>query len=295
MDPIATSDLRCRYENSTQTVNEIKRLVCEFMPYQLREIIYFQDTALLGLFFLFAVLGLVIGSFLNVCIYRLPRGQSLFMPPSHCPACLTRIKPQDLIPVLSWVRLHGHCRDCHASISPRYAFVELLTSGLFVWSFLLFGLTAMLFKSLILASFLIVIIFIDMDYQLILDKVLLCLAGAGLILNFWTAHVGLWEMFITGLSAGGLFLFIAVLTRGGMGGGDIKFAAAVGIWLGAKLTVAALFIAFILGGVGGIMVLALKLKSRKDYIPFGPFIALGAWISFLYGTEIIAWYLMRVV
>ncbi|MBP2641594.1 MAG: Prepilin peptidase [Firmicutes bacterium] len=270
-------------------------MVCEFMPYQIHEFVYFHDAAFIGFLFVFAVLGLLIGSFLNVCIYRLPRSQSVFMPPSHCPACLTRIKPQDLIPVLSYVRLHGRCRHCHAFISPRYAFVELLTSGLFVWSFLLFGLSAMLVKALILSSFLIVIIFIDMDYQLILDKVLLFLAGTGFLLNFWTGHVGLWEMLITGLSAGGLFLLIAVLTRGGMGGGDIKFAAAIGIWLGAKLTVAALFIAFILGGLGGIMVLALKLKSRKDYIPFGPFIALGAWISFLYGTKIIAWYLVRVV
>lgn len=255
------------------------------MPYQIHEI---------GILFFFAVLGLIIGSFLNVCIYRLPRSQSVLSPPSHCPTCMTRIQPQDLIPVFSWMRLRGRCRHCRTLISPRYAFVELLTSGLFIWSFLLFGLTAMLVKSLILASFLIVIIFIDMDYQLIFDKVLLLLAGTGLLLNLWTGHVGFWEMLISSLSAGGLFLLIAVLTRGGMGGGDIKFAAAVGIWLGAKLTVAALFIAFVLGGAGGMMVLALKLKSRKDYIPFGPFIAVGAWISFLYGMKIIAWYLTRV-
>lgn len=257
--------------------------------------INFYDPVWISYFFLLSIAGLVIGSFLNVCIYRLPRNQSVFMPPSHCPVCSARIKPWDLVPVVSWLLLHGRCRSCGAVISPRYLVIELLTAGVFVWSFLVYGFTPMLVKALVFASFLVVIIFIDIDYQLILDKVLLWLAGAGFLLNLWTGQVGIVTMLLTGLCAGGVFLLIAILTRGGMGGGDIKFAAAVGIWLGAKLTVVALFIAFILGGVGGIMVLALKLKSRKDYIPFGPFIALGAWVSFLYGLDILVWYFSRAV
>lgn len=269
--------------------------MCEIMAYQLCESVFSHDAVFWGFFILFAVFGLLIGSFLNVCIYRLPRNQSVLTPPSHCPICSSRLKPQDLFPVFSWLWLHGRCRYCHARISFRYLFVELLTAGFYAWSFLAFGLTVMLLKSLIFASFLIIIIFIDMEFQLILDKVLLFLAGAGFIINLWAGQIGMWEMIITGLSAGGFFLLIAIVTRGGMGGGDIKFAAVVGLWLGAALTVTALFIAFILGGIGGIMVLVLKLKGRKDYIPFGPFIALGAWISFLYGTKILVWYLTRIV
>lgn len=242
---------------------------------------------------LIIIFGLIIGSFLNVCIYRLPQNQSILTPSSHCMTCNTHLKPWDLIPVLSYLLSRGRCRYCGVSFSSRYPIVEILTAGLFVWCLSLFGISLELLKALILTSFLLVITFIDYDHQLILDKVLLWLFGAGVVINFWTNSLDIWDMIIASFLGGGLLLFIAVISRGGMGGGDIKFAAVLGIWLGWQYLLLTLLLSFIIGGVGGLLLLAFKLKTRKDFIPFGPFIALGALVSTLYGNQIITWYLER--
>jgi leader peptidase (prepilin peptidase) / N-methyltransferase len=255
------------------------------------------------------LLGLIVGSFLNVCILRLPREESVCSPPSHCNSCGTRLKAWDLVPVLSYVLLRGRCRYCGSVVSVRYPAVELLTGLLFVWCFAATGAGPELGKAWLLTSFLVVITFIDLDHQLILDKVLLWFAGTGLLINllfasspWWPGSLGgadvaavgwvMWlDMLVAVLVGGGAMLLVAVVSRGGMGGGDIKFVAALGLWFGWKLTLLVLFLAFIAGGLGGILVLALGLKGRKDFIPFGPFIALGAFVSLLYGYQIIAWYL----
>lgn len=240
--------------------------------------------------YLLFIFGLLIGSFLNVCIYRLPQNMSIVTPPSHCTTCSTRLKPWDLIPVISYLFSRGHCRYCNATFSPRYALVELLTAILFVWCLQVFGPSIALIKALVLTSFFIVITFIDYDHQLILDKVLLCLSGAGVVINCWTGSVGILDMLIASLLGGGLLLLIALVSGGGMGGGDIKFAAALGLCFGWKYLLLTLFLSFILGGLGGGLLLAFKLKSRKDFIPFGPYIALAALCSLLYGNTIITWY-----
>jgi len=149
----------------------------------------------------------------------------------------------------------------------------------------------MLLKALILTSFFIVITFIDYDHQLILDKVLLWLAGFGVVINLYLGSIEPLDMLIAGLMGGGFLLFIAVVSKGGMGGGDIKFAAALGLCFGWQSLLLTLLLSFALGGIGGALLLALKLKSRKDLIPFGPFIALGALITLLYGNTIITWYI----
>ena len=243
------------------------------------------------IFMLFLV-GSIIGSFLNVCIYRLPRGQSIVTPPSHCPQCGERLRPWDLMPVASWLLLRGRCRNCNSSISFRYAFVELLTGLLFVWAFSVIGLSTELIKALIFISFLIVIIFIDLDHQLILDKVLIWMAGAGVIINLWIGFPmpGALNMLLAAAAGGGVLLLIAVLTRGGMGGGDIKFMAVLGLWLGWPYIIIVLLLSFIIGGVAGLALIIFKLRGRKDFIPFGPFIALAALITLLYGLDIIFWY-----
>lgn len=246
------------------------------------------------IFFFIFLLGLLIGSFLNVCIYRLPQNKSIVTPPSHCTACNTRLKPWDLIPVISYLLSRGHCRYCNAAFSSRYAFVELLTASLFVWCLQVFGPSPELVKALLFTSFFIVITFIDYDHQLILDKVLICLSIAGVVINLWIGSVNILDMLIASLVGGGLLLIIALLTGGGMGGGDIKFAAALGLCFGWKYLLLTLFLSFIFGGIGGVLLLALKIKSRKDFIPFGPFIALAALFTLLYGNNMITWYMEKI-
>jgi leader peptidase (prepilin peptidase)/N-methyltransferase len=237
------------------------------------------------------ILGLLIGSFLNVCIYRLPQEKSIITPPSLCTTCGTRLIPWDLIPVISYLLSRGHCRYCGTTFSSRYAIVELLTAVLFVWCFQIFGLSPLLIKSLILTSFLLVITFIDYDHQFILNKVLLWFSISGITINLWTISVNIWDMLFASLLGGGLLLLIAIASQGGMGDGDIKFAASLGLWLGWKYLLLALLLSFVVGGIGGLFLLLLKIKSRKDFIPFGPFIALGALVSMLYGSEVLSWYL----
>ncbi|WP_378956342.1 prepilin peptidase [Pelosinus sp. sgz500959] len=237
------------------------------------------------------IFGLLIGSFLNVCIYRLPKNESIVTPPSHCTVCNTHLKPWDLIPVISYLLSRGRCRYCSTSFSPRYAFVELLTASLFVWCFYVFELSPELIKALILTSFFIVITFIDYDHQLILDKVLACLSIVGVVINLWTHSVEPFNMLIGSLLGGGLLLIIALVSGGGMGGGDIKFAAALGLCFGWEYLILTLFLSFIFGGIGGVLLLVFKMKSRKDFIPFGPFIALAALFTLLYGNNMITWYM----
>mgnify|MGYP003585162440 CR=1 FL=1 len=234
--------------------------------------------------------GLVIGSFLNVCIYRLPLHQSIVTPPSHCFHCQTRLKPWDLVPIFSYLQLRGRCRYCGATVSPRYALIELLTGLVFVWAYIVLGLAPQLAGALLLSSFLIVITFVDYDHQLILDKVLVWMAGAGVAINLSAGQTSVLDILAGAALGGGVLLIIAVVSRGGMGGGDVKFLAVLGLWLGLKLTSLTLFLAFMLGGIGGTLLLLLKLKGRKDRIPFGPYIAVAAWLALLYGEQILAWY-----
>lgn len=244
-------------------------------------------------YFLIFLLGLAIGSFLNVCIHRLPISKSIIFPPSHCTYCKKSLKSIDLVPLISYLFLHGHCRYCKTKISIRYPFIELLTALLFIWCFFLIAPSSKVIEVLCLIPFLIVITFIDYDHQLILDKVLIWLAGVGIVINLITTDISLINMLTAAVIGGGIMLIIAIISRGGMGGGDIKFAAALGLWLGVKLTLLTIFISFILGGLCGMFVLIFRLKNRKDFIPFGPFIAISAFISLLYGNAIIDWYIAR--
>ena len=237
------------------------------------------------------ILGLAIGSFLNVCIYRMPKGQSVISPPSQCTWCGKRLKFFDLIPIVSLILLHWRCRYCGEKISLRYITVEILTGLLFILCLSKFDYGFNFAFAIIFVSFLIVISFIDYDHQLILDKILMWFSGTGLLINLFADYTDIINLIYGSLAGGGTLLLISLLTQGGMGGGDIKFMAALGLWLGLKLTLLTLFLSFVIGGIGSLLLLAFKIKSRKDFIPFGPFIAVAAFISMLYGNEIIAWYL----
>lgn len=237
------------------------------------------------------ITGLFAGSFFNVCIYRLPLDQDIVFSRSRCPCCRAVLGFWDLLPVAGYLLRRGKCRYCAGPISERYPLVELLSAFLFLWCYAHFSFSVHFFKAVILTSFLLVIAFIDIDHRLILDKVLIWLGAGGILTNIWGGH-GDWANFFCAAALGGGFLYLIFLTTGGkMGLGDVKLTCALGLWLGVKLTVLTLFFAFCSGGVTGMALILAGRKSRKDFMPFAPFIAAGAFLSLLYGDKIIDWYL----
>lgn len=241
------------------------------------------------------ILGLAVGSFLTTCIYRLPLQLSIVKPRSCCPFCREQLEIRDLVPVISLLLLRGRCRFCGEVLPRRYIYIELLTAMIYLWCFFVYGISLLSIKAMLLATFLIGITFIDLDHQLILDKVVIWLAGIGVFINLVTAPLALTDIMLAVVTGGGLFLFIAVITKGGMGGGDIKFVAALGIWLGFKLTLLTMLLSFFIGGLGSALLLFTRVKKRKDFIPFGPFIAISALLSMLYGEHLINWYISAIL
>lgn len=240
------------------------------------------------------VLGLLIGSFLNVCIYRLPKEESIVMPPSHCGSCNTQLKPLDLIPVLSWLFLRGKCRYCGAEISVRYALVELLTGALFGFLGWYYGLTVELGFMLVFTSIFVVIFFIDLDHSIIPDELVIAgfTTSAGYLAWGWMSGSFSIDFLDHGLGfliGGGLYLFLAIVTKGGMGGGDIKLMAMLGFWLGTSGVLWIVLLSSNIGAVISLILMALKIKSRKDYIPFGPFIVIAAMLVMLYQNQMTDW------
>jgi len=229
-----------------------------------------------------------------VCIYRIPRGESLLWPGSHCPSCNRPIKPLELVPVLSWAVLGGKCRGCGMRISPRYPLVELLTGAAFYCSAVYSGGSMLRFAvhSIFLCG-LIVVFFIDLDHYIIPNKVLLPMAVAGLAA---AAMQGTLKDSLTAALAGFAgFYVIAVLgtllmKKDAMGGGDVKFAGVIGLYLGLDLMLAGMFMAFFIGVAVTLPMLAMKKRTTADPVPFGPMMAAGAAISLFHGHAIIDWY-----
>lgn len=237
--------------------------------------------------------GLVIGSFLNVVIARLPDGRSVVHPPSACPACGSLIRWHDNVPVLSWLWLRARCRSCRAGISWRYPAVEIVTAVLFLLAARRFGPGLDLGAALLLLAALVAITGIDLDHQIIPDVITLpgIAVGAGLAVAM---HPAAWLDTMSGiLIGGGLFLVIILASGGGMGGGDMKLGAMMGAFLGWKLVLLAILIGVLAGGVVAIGLLVTGTKGRKDPVPFGPFLALGGAVSLLWGNALLAWYLGR--
>ncbi len=249
-------------------------------------------------FFIFSfIFGLIVGSFLNVCIYRLPRNMSIISPRSSCPACNTPIKPLDNIPVLSYIFLRGRCRKCGEKISMRYPAVELLNGILYAAVFYFFGPGWHLPFLLFFSSAMIVITFIDLDFQIIPDIITIPSIAIGLVSAsfllpdpFNLSIVG-FKNSIAGLFlGGGLFYLIAVLSRGGMGGGDIKMMAMIGAFMGWKGVLLTTFIGSLVGSIFGIFLMVFRGRGRKTKIPFGPFLAFGALTTMFFGGKILKWY-----
>lgn len=247
------------------------------------------------------IFGSVIGSFLNVCIHRLPRNMSIVAPSSRCPSCNTSIRFYDNVPILSYLLLGGKCRVCKAGISLRYPIVEFLNAFLYVSVFWRFGFYLYTVVYFVFCSSLIVITFIDLDFQIIPDRITLPGIAIGLVTGSLLmpdpfmrySLLGVKSSGIGLLAGGGLFYAIAVLSRGGMGGGDIKMMAMVGSLMGWKSVLLTTFLGSLTGAVFGVLLMILRGKGRKTKIPFGPFLAFGSVITLFFGQEILSWYLNR--
>ncbi len=245
------------------------------------------------------ILGLLIGSFLNVCIYRIPRNLSIVFPSSRCPHCSYAIRAWDNIPVLSYIFLGGRCRNCKAGISLRYPLVEALNAFLYAAVLWRYGIGWNSVVYAVLCSSMIVITFIDLEFQIIPDRITLAGVPIGLLAGsfflpdpFMRADLLGYKASLAGLiSGGGFFYLVAVLSRGGMGGGDIKMMAMVGALMGWKAVFLTTLLGSLAGSVVGVFLMVLMGKGRKTKVPFGPFLALGTLITLFFGQEILVWYL----
>jgi leader peptidase (prepilin peptidase)/N-methyltransferase len=239
-----------------------------------------------------AILGAMIGSFLNVVAYRLPRSKSLVTPGSQCPGCDTPIKPYDNVPVLGWLLLRGRCRTCRTAISPRYPAVEALTAALAVAVILVEHSTVDKVLGLVLVGILVPIALIDLDHQIIPNKITAPAAILAVAIGLVLKPAGVPEQLIAGAGAAAfLFVFVLAYPRG-MGMGDVKLAGVLGLFLGREVGVA-IFVAVIAGTLAGAAVMA-RLgvqRGRKTRVPFGPFLALGGIVALLAGPAIVDWYL----
>jgi leader peptidase (prepilin peptidase)/N-methyltransferase len=239
-----------------------------------------------------AAFGLIIGSFVNVVAYRLPARTSLSKPGSHCPSCATPIKPYDNIPVLSWLLLRGHCRGCKAPIAKRYPLVEALTGVLFAAVVAVhYSDVPSLVLGLVLIAFLVPIALIDLDSQIIPNRLTLPAAVIAVVLGTVLDPGGEVERLIAGAGAGLVLGLPALLHPKGMGMGDAKLVAVLGLYLGASVA-PAFFIALIVGMAGGVAIMMRKgaQAGRKTRVPFGPFLALGGVVGVLAGSELVALY-----
>src|SRR4030066_184341 len=242
------------------------------------------------------ILGLIVGSFSNVCIYRIPRNESIIYPASHCPKCHTTIKPKDNIPLLSYILLKGKCRNCKTKISIQYPMVEFLSGLIYLIIYLIYGLSVQTLIYIILSSALIISAFIDLNEQIIPDVISLPGIVTGFIISFFVPYISFINSALGVVVGGGIILVISlggsvIYKKEAMGGGDVKLAAMIGAFLGWRYIIISLFLGFFLGALAGIILIIAKIKKREDVIPFGPFIVLGSLITLLWGEQIISWYL----
>ena len=238
------------------------------------------------------LIGAIFGSFFNVVAYRLPRGESLSRPRSRCPGCETPIKPYDNVPILSWLALRGRCRACGTRISPRYPLVEAATALLCGLVVLAKGFDEDAVIPLVLVLLMVPVTLIDLDHRIIPNKLMLLGAVLAPALVIWLEPDAIVEHLIAGAAAGGFFLLAVLAYPRGMGVGDIKLAAVLGLFLGRAVG-PAVFIALVSGTLVGALIMARKgvAEGRKTAVPFGPFLALGGVVALFVGDAMIDWYL----
>ncbi|MGC8626860.1 MAG: prepilin peptidase [Acidimicrobiales bacterium] len=248
---------------------------------------------------LLGAFGLVIGSFANVVIYRVPLGRSVVSPGSACPVCGAQVRPRDNIPVVSWLWLRGRCRDCGAPISPRYVLVEGLTGVLFAGAGLRFGLSWTAVGEAVLMAGLVALAFIDLEHMLLPKKVVyvtLALVGAALLAG--AASSSQWHRFViavvSALVAWGVFFTINFVSPKALGFGDVRLALLIGFglgWLGAAYAFLGFVLASVLGSVVGLSMIAAGRAGRRTAVPFGTFLGAGAVLAALLGSPVVNWYL----
>jgi leader peptidase (prepilin peptidase) / N-methyltransferase len=236
--------------------------------------------------------GLIVGSFLNVLAYRLPRHESLVSPASHCPGCHTPIKPYDNVPVVAWLLLHGRCRSCREPISARYPAVEALTAALAVCVVLLRHSAHDIALGLVLVAVLVPVTLIDFEHRIIPNRLMAPAAAAAVIIGLATDPAGVPEQLIAGAAAAAFLLVFALAYPRGMGMGDVKLAGVLGLFLGRSVAVA-LLIGVFAGALAGAVIMARVgvAQGRKTALPFGPFLALGGIVGVLAGPGLIHAYL----
>ena len=241
-----------------------------------------------------ALLGLAIGSFLNVVIHRLPRRESLVSPGSRCPSCGYALRAADNIPIVSYVLLRGRCRKCGARISPRYPAVELVTAVVFVLHYTVFGWTPLLAVRLLFSAALVALFVIDLEHKLLPDAITLPGIAVGLVASVFLPP-GLRDALIGMIGGGGVLWLIGeayyrYAGEEGMGGGDVKMLAMIGAFLGWQLVLVTLVFSSIAGAVIGLVVIALRRGDMKYALPYGTFLSIAGVISSLYGDQIFRWY-----
>ncbi len=250
------------------------------------------------------ILGLIVGSFLNVCIYRIPRKESIIKPPSACTTCGVRLKMIDLIPVFSYIFLKGKCRFCKEKVSIKYPCIEILTGVIYLLLFYRFGLTTELLATAFLMSILVIVFFIDLKHFIIPNELVLAAIVGGIVTMIYNLFYpiqlygdSIWWNPLMGMFVGFGFLFVVSLivtllykTEDAMGMGDVKIFAPIGLFLGWRMTLLALFSSFFIGAVISVILVVLRIKKRQDTIPFGPFIVAGTFITMMYGKHILSWY-----
>ncbi|MCM3715092.1 prepilin peptidase [Halalkalibacter oceani] len=248
----------------------------------------------LVMLYLFLV-GCIVGSFYNVVGLRLPVGESIVKPRSQCPVCGHRLSAWELVPLLSYMCLRGRCRVCRAVISPLYPAVELGTGLLFALSFYVYRWTGDTLLLLVLVSLLAIIFVSDVRYMLIPDRVLLFFTALILLLRLcFLPSEPWWDAFLGAIAGFALLYIIAIVSRGGMGGGDVKLFGVLGLILGWQHTLLAFFLSCLSGALLGGAALVIGKVERRKPVPFGPFIVLGAITAYFFGESLVEWYMRRI-
>ncbi|HJV46791.1 MAG TPA: prepilin peptidase [Bacillota bacterium] len=237
------------------------------------------------------IYAMILSSFLNVVAIRIPKGESVVFPPSHCVHCHHRLSVRDLLPIFSYLFLKGKCRYCRVSITPLYLFGEITTTFFLTFTIWKIGFTSELWIAVPLVCLLAIITISDLLYRIIPNKVNFFFFCYFLLMRFFVHPLPTYYYWLGILSGGGVLFLLAILSRGGMGGGDVKLMAVVGIALGWKLTLFALFLASLLGSMIGVFLLVIGVVKRKQPVPFGPFLAIGSFASYLWGNDWINWYI----